>query len=58
MGPVRDPAAVVDPSCRVHGLENAYVADCSICPPIPRANTNVPAVVIGLRVAQILQGGR
>jgi choline dehydrogenase len=46
--------AVVDPSLRIHGLENAFVADCSICPTIPRANTNVPAAVIGLRAAQIL----
>ena len=54
MGPASDPAAVVDPTGRVHGLENAFVADCSICPVVPRANTNVPAVVIGLRVAQML----
>jgi choline dehydrogenase len=49
--------AVVDPSLRIHGLANAFVADCSICPTIPRANTNVPAVVIGLRAAQILADG-
>jgi choline dehydrogenase len=54
MGPGSSMDAVVDPSLRVHGLENAFVADCSICPTIPRANTNVPAVVIGLRAAQIL----
>lgn len=54
MGVASDAAAVVDPSGRIHGLENAYVADCSICPTIPRANTNVPAAVIGLRIAQIL----
>ncbi len=54
MGPESDAAAVVDPSGRIHGLANAYVADCSICPSIPRANTNVPAAVIGLRVAQLL----
>ena len=41
--------AVVDPACRIHGLENAFVADCSICPTIPRANTNLPAAAIGLR---------
>jgi choline dehydrogenase len=57
MGPDGDGATVVDASCRIHGLANAYVADCSICPTIPRANTNVPAAVIGLRVAQILAAG-
>ena len=54
MGPNSDPDAVVDPECRIHGLENAFVADCSICPTIPRANTNLPAAVIGLRAAHLL----
>jgi choline dehydrogenase len=58
MGPESDAAAVVDPSLRIHGLANAYVADCSICPAIPRANTNLPAAVIGLRAAQILADAR
>jgi len=54
MGPAGDPAAVIDACGKVHGLENAYVADCSIMPVIPRANTNLPAVVVGMRVAQWL----
>jgi choline dehydrogenase len=58
MGSAGDPGAVVDPSGRVHGLANAYVADCAICPAIPRANTNVPAVVIGLRIAEELAAQR
>jgi choline dehydrogenase len=58
MGPASDPQAVVDPAGRIHGLENAYVADCSICPVVPRANTNLPAVVIGLRVASLLLEAR
>jgi len=57
MAPDSDPDAVVDPRGRVHGLENAYVADCAICPVIPRANTNVPAAVIGLRIAELLLEG-
>jgi choline dehydrogenase len=56
MGPASDPAAVVDARGRIHGLTNAYVADCSIMPVIPRANTNLPAVVVGMRVAQWLLG--
>jgi choline dehydrogenase len=51
MGPVGDPMAVTDARGKVHGLENVYVADCSIIPEIPRANTNIPAVVIGERIA-------
>ncbi len=40
----------------VTGAENLYVADCSIIPTIPRANTNVPAAVVGLRVAEAILG--
>jgi choline dehydrogenase len=28
-----------------------FVADCSIMPVIPRANTNIPAIVVGERIA-------
>jgi choline dehydrogenase len=51
MGPVGDPGAVVDQDGRVHGLEGLWVGDCSILPSVPRANSGVPAVVAGLRVA-------
>jgi choline dehydrogenase-like flavoprotein len=56
MGPDDDPLAVTDTRGRVHGMENVYVADCSIMPVIPRANTNLPAVVVGERVAGWLLG--
>ena len=52
MGPASDPSAVVDARGRIHGLDNAYVADASIMPVIPRANTNLPALVIGERIAR------
>jgi choline dehydrogenase len=51
MGTDDDPLAVTDARGRVHGLENVFVADCSIMPVIPRANTNIPAAVIGERIA-------
>jgi choline dehydrogenase len=54
MGPASDRAAVVDSRGRIHGLDNAYVADASIMPVIPRANTNIPALVIGERIARWL----
>jgi choline dehydrogenase len=56
MGLEGDPSAVTDSRGRIHGLENAFIADCSIIPVIPRANTNVPAVVIGERIAGWLIG--
>lgn len=54
MGPASDPAAVVDASGRVHGLENVFVADASIMPMIPRANTNLTCILIGTRIADLL----
>jgi choline dehydrogenase len=56
MGPDSDPDAVVDPRGKIHGLEGGYVADCSIMPVIPRANTNIPAAVVGERIATWLVG--
>jgi choline dehydrogenase len=56
MGPDNDLLAVTDARGRVHGTENVYVADCSIMPVIPRANTNLPAVVVGERIAGWLLG--
>ncbi|CAA9585230.1 MAG: Oxidoreductase, GMC family [uncultured Thermomicrobiales bacterium] len=58
MGPAADLAAVVDPRGQIHGLANAFVADCSIMPVIPRANTNLPAVVVGERIGRWLLGER
>ena len=51
MGPESDPTAVVDARGRVHGVDNLYVADASIMPVIPRANTNIPALVVGERIS-------
>ena len=56
MGSADEPTAVTDARGKVHGLENVYVADCSIIPVIPRANTNIPAIVIGERIAGWLMG--
>ena len=49
MGPDTDPTAVVDPTCKVHGLDNLYVADASIMPVVPRANTNLPSAMVAER---------
>jgi choline dehydrogenase len=56
MGLASEPMAVTDAQGKVHGLENVFVADCSIIPVIPRANTNIPAIVIGERIAGWLLG--
>jgi choline dehydrogenase len=54
MGPESDKTAVVNPRGKVHGVDNLYVADAAIMPVIPRANTNLPALVVGERIAEWL----
>ncbi len=54
MGPASDPSAVVDASGRVHGTANVFVADASIMPQIPRANTNFTSMLIGFRIGDVL----
>jgi choline dehydrogenase len=46
-----DELAVCAPTGSIRGLPNISIADVSLIPQIPRANTNIPAVVIGERVA-------
>lgn len=52
VGPDSDPMAVVDQHCRVKGVRDLWVADSSIMPRVPRANTNATAVMIGERVSE------
>ena len=54
MGPASDTEAVVDASGRLHGWENVYVADASIMPTIPRANTQLPVIAIAERISDLL----
>lgn len=58
MGPGADTAAVVDTRGRVHGLDNLIVADASIMPTVPRANTNLPTMMVAERIAGTLTGHR
>ncbi|MEY4607032.1 MAG: hypothetical protein RLY45_1792 [Actinomycetota bacterium] len=46
--------SVVDERARVRGVPNVRIADASIMPFITRANTNLPTVMIGERVADFL----
>jgi choline dehydrogenase len=55
MGPATDPAAVVDGRCRVYGLRSLTIADASAMPFVPRANTNLPTMMLGERVADFLR---
>jgi choline dehydrogenase len=55
IGPREDRMAVVDQRCRVHGLQGVYIADASVMPRVPRANTNLPTMMIGERVADFIK---
>jgi choline dehydrogenase len=50
----RDAAAVVDPECRVYGVERLRVADASIMPSIPSANLNCPTMMIGEKASDLI----
>ncbi len=54
MGPADDPMAVADERGRVHGLANVLIADASLMPVIPRANTHVTTVAVADRLAELL----
>jgi choline dehydrogenase len=45
---------VVDADGRVHGVEGLVVADVSLMPTIPRANTNLTTAAIAERIASVL----
>jgi len=55
MGADDDPMAVTSPSAAVIGTLGLYVADASIMPRVSRTNTNLPSIMIGERVADLLQ---
>jgi len=54
MGIDRD--AVVDPQLRVHGIVGLRVADASIMPTVPGANTNAATIMIGEKAADLMRG--
>jgi 5-(hydroxymethyl)furfural/furfural oxidase len=58
MGGADNPSAVVDPACRVYGVSNLRVADASIMPRIPSANTNLPTIMIAEKAAALIRAGR
>ncbi len=51
MGPDDDPDAVVDQGLRVRGVSGLWVADASILPKVPRANTHATVIMVAERLA-------
>jgi choline dehydrogenase len=52
MGPADDPTAVVDQYGRSRSVDGLVVADASIMPTVPRANTNLTCIMIGEMVGE------
>jgi 5-(hydroxymethyl)furfural/furfural oxidase len=55
MGAPDDPQAVVDPECRVRGVEHLRVIDASVMPNVVRANTNLTTIMIAEKMADRLK---
>ena len=55
MGPRSDKEAVVNQYGSVYGINGLRIADTSIMPDCPRANTNVAAMLIGERVSEFIK---
>jgi choline dehydrogenase len=56
MGRRDDPLAVVDPECRVIGVEGLRVADSSVIPRITNGNLNAPSIMVGEKAADHVLG--
>lgn len=56
MGAPDDPRSVVDPAGRVLGVDGLWVADASVFPEVPRANTNLPTIAAAERLADLMTG--
>ena len=56
MGRADDPMAVVDPTCRVIGVEGLRVADSSVFPRIPNGNLNGPSIMVGEKASDHILG--
>lgn len=56
MGRANDPGSVVDPECRVIGVEGLRVADSSIFPRVTNGNLNGPSIMTGEKASDHILG--
>ncbi|WP_027997623.1 GMC family oxidoreductase [Sinorhizobium arboris] len=54
MGQGDDKGAVVGPDLRVRGFDRLWIADCSVMPSIVSGNTNLPAIMIGEKLSDLI----
>ncbi|PJF27383.1 MAG: glucose-methanol-choline oxidoreductase, partial [Phototrophicales bacterium] len=50
-----DAMAVVDPQCRVYGVEGLRVADASVFPVVPSGNCHAGILMIGEKVSDLIK---
>ena len=56
MGAADDDLAVVDPTCKVIGVDRLRVADSSILPTITYGNLNAPSILVGEKASDHILG--
>ena len=57
MGADSDPMAVVDQYGKVHGIDGLRIVDASIMPDLVRAPINPTVIMMGERLADLIQQG-
>ncbi len=55
MGSADDPRAVLDPQCRVRGVDGLWVVDGSIMPSIPSRGPHATTAMLGHRAAEFIR---
>ena len=53
-----DEMAVVDPQCRVRGLDGIRICDSSTMPSLIGSNTNAPTIMIAEKASDMIRGNR
>ena len=56
MGSAEDTMAVVDPDCRVLGIQNLRVVDASVFPSLPNGNINAPVIMVAEKMVDKILG--
>jgi len=56
MGDAGDVDAVVDPACRVIGVDGLRVVDSSVMPSVTNGNLNAPTLMLAERAADLIRG--
>jgi 5-(hydroxymethyl)furfural/furfural oxidase len=59
MGAANDRDAVISPAnARVHGVGGLRVVDASVMPTVPRANLNIPTIMVAEKMADAIKAAR